>query len=63
MKLPAATSRAGERGGSVMEAGTEKTKWRSIVHSGGGCRKTNTDTHAQLCKGQMNQRSEISGGN
>lgn len=43
VELPAVTSIEGERGGSVREAGTEKTKWRSIVHSGGG------HTHRYTC--------------
>lgn len=63
MELVAATSSAVERGGSVREAGTEKIMWRSIVHSGGMNKDTQTDTHAQLRKGRMNKRSEISGGN
>lgn len=57
MELLAATSRAGERGGSVMEAGTEKTKWWSILHSGGG--HTHMHTHCyvkvRLTKGQKSQ--------
>lgn len=32
--FPKVKSIAGERGGSTMAAGTEKTKWRSIVHAG-----------------------------
>lgn len=35
VELPEVKSIAGERGGSVREAGTEKTKCRSIVHAGG----------------------------
>lgn len=44
MELLAATSSAVERGGSVREAGTEKIMWRSIVHSEGMNKDTQTDT-------------------
>lgn len=37
--LPAATKRVGERGGSVSDAGMEKTKCRSAVHSAKGGKK------------------------
>lgn len=48
MGLPAAVSKAGDRGGSVREAGTEKTKWRSNVHSG-----ERTYIHSGLAKGYI----------
>lgn len=47
MGLPAAVSKAGDRGGSVREAGTEKTKWRSNVHSGKG------HVYTRLAKGYI----------
>lgn len=51
VELPGVKSMAGDRGGSVREAGTEKTKWRSIVHTGG--RHIHTNTHIELCEGQL----------
>lgn len=43
--LPGVESRDGDRGGSVREAGTEKTKWRSAVQAGG---RTHTDRQVQI---------------
>lgn len=56
MGSPAATSSAGDRGGSVREAGTEKTKWRSTVHSEGqqtlhaSTQNMRTHTHTHITK-------------
>jgi len=48
--LPGATSRAGDRGGTVRAAGTEKTKLRSRVHAG---ENTHTHTHDNETQGDQ----------
>lgn len=54
--LPGVESRNGDRGGSVREAGTEKTKWWSAVQAGGRTHTESADK-LKLC-GSKGQTSE-----